>query len=91
MLSAYLRAKQAPDPGTMLVLKSHSLPEFSDPGLFYINPWRDVRDALISFMRFMHYDFDRALVFARAAAVFGRQFDEHPNGRKLVLDYRKNS
>ncbi len=88
MLGAYLAAKQAPDPGTMLVLKTHILPEFADPHLFYINPRRDIRDALISFMRFMHYDFDRALGFARGAVAFERQIDAHPNARKLIFDYR---
>ena len=90
MMAGYVHgAKDDGDAGRLWVLKSHRLPALTDPRVVYINPRRDVRDALISFMRFMHYDFESALGMARAAANFEQRINSQPNERTLILDYRQ--
>ncbi|HEY4265104.1 MAG TPA: sulfotransferase [Micropepsaceae bacterium] len=74
-------------PNNVWCLKVHSGLRNASPSNRFISTFRDPRDAVVSFMRFMRYDFDTAL----SAATIWTQLCDHyrafPPDRSLCLDY----
>jgi sulfotransferase family protein len=69
------------------VVKVHALLRSDTPRSSFILPRRDVRDRMISYMRFMRCDFEMGLEFARAAIAADRYYDAFPRERALFVDY----
>lgn len=69
------------------VLKVHTHIEADLPHSFYVVTHRDLRDSVVSFMRFTHGDFDAGLRFAAGAIRSEQHFSTFPADRTLHLDY----
>ena len=70
------------------VLKTHDVLRPDLPASRFILPRRDIRDTVVSFMRFMRCDFETAIKFARSALEYQRHYDEWPRDRALIIDYQ---
>ncbi len=91
MLETATRGLSDWDPKRRWVVKIHSLVRDDIPRSAFITTLRDVRDALISWMRFMRTDFDTAL---RAAVDMTHTYDHYaafPQNRLLVVPYTEIS
>lgn len=73
----------------LAVLKVHVRLHPDVPRSRFIVPQRDVRDALMSFMRFTHADFERGLEFVRGAVLIDRHYRHFPREKLLLLDYTR--
>lgn len=80
------RAVNDPAPTGMHVLKTHR-PVNSFPQARFIATHRDVRDAMISFMRFMGCDFERGLEAAVGMTQLSDHFRQFPDDVALQLEY----
>jgi len=69
------------------VLKLHSHLPRDLPRSRFIVPRRDVRDAMVSYMRFMRCDFERALGYVCDAVATARHYADFPRDRTLPLEY----
>jgi len=77
------------DPNAIFVLKMHSYLQQVPPNQFVITNLRDARDALVSYMRFMHADFERALAAGKAAAGVADYYLNLPEEKRMVLRYEE--
>jgi sulfotransferase family protein len=86
-LAAAGEAGRDPAMDRVRVLKLHGLcPDF--PFARFIAPRRDIRDSVVSFMRFMHCDFETALSECAIPAIrINRYYDAVTPDRKLIIDY----
>ena len=77
------------DPATdrVRVLKVHMLLRSDLPQSLFILPRRDIRDGIVSFMRFMRCDFESAMKFAHDAIAAERHYDAFPRDRALIVNY----
>lgn len=75
------------DPDTVFVLKTHGYLSTLPPGDLVITNIRDIRDALMSYMRFMHADFETALAVAEINAELADRYLALPDDRRMVLRY----
>jgi hypothetical protein len=85
-MEAIGRAGIAADDG-IYVLKVHAHIPADLPHSLYVVTHRDLRDSLISFMRFAHRDFDAGLRFVAGAIRSEQHFSTFPAARRLDLDY----
>ena len=77
----------APSSREVAVLKIHVRMRPDTPHSLFIVPRRDLRDSLISFMRFTGADFERGLVFVKAARIIEKHYAGFAPDRVLFLDY----
>lgn len=75
------------DPNTIFVLKLHAYLQNTPPDNLVITNIRDVRDALMSYMRFMHVDFETALGATKSTAGIADHYVGFPEDRRMVLRY----
>lgn len=75
------------DPNRTWVLKVHSYLRPDVPLSKFINTQRDLRDALVSYMRFMQCDFDQALQAMVGAATITDHYREFKPDSILHLKY----
>ena len=80
------QAVNDPAPAGMHVLKTHQ-PVNVFPQARFIATHRDVRDAMISFMRFMDFDFERGLEAAAGMAELSDHFRQFPDDVALQVEY----
>jgi hypothetical protein len=85
-MEAIGRAGIATDDG-VYVLKVHTHIAADLPHSLYVVTHRDLRDSLVSFMRFAHRDFDAGLRFVAGAIRSEQHFSTFPVARRLDLDY----
>jgi hypothetical protein len=71
----------------LYVLKLHTHVAADLPHSFYVVTHRDLRDSVVSFMRFTHSDFEAGLRFAAGAVRSEQHFSTLPADRTLHLDY----
>jgi Sulfotransferase domain len=76
-----------PEPGRVRVLKTHHLLSFNVPLSRFILPRRDLKDSMVSYMRFMRCDFENAMTFARTVLKTERHYGVFPRERALTIDY----
>ncbi|MCP3889264.1 MAG: sulfotransferase domain-containing protein [Desulfobulbaceae bacterium] len=76
-----------PDPQKKWVLKVHTHIKPDIPRSVFITTYRDVRDALVSWMRFMHSDFDTALKAALSMTHTCDYYTSFPEDRSLKIDF----
>jgi Sulfotransferase domain len=69
------------------VLKVHSRVRSDRPRSRFILPRRDIRDVVVSYMRFMRCDFEFFLPYVAPAIALQRHFASFPPDRALFLDY----
>lgn len=69
------------------VLKVHTHIPADLARSLYVVTHRDLRDSLVSFMRFAHRDFDAGLRFVAGAIRSEQHFSTFPAERRLDLDY----
>jgi hypothetical protein len=69
------------------VLKTHEALPPDLPASRFILPRRDIRDTVVSFMRFMRCDFETAIKFARSFLECGWHYDKWPRDRAVIIDY----
>lgn len=81
------RAIEDRDPNRVWVLKVHSKIAPNAPGSGFIHTRRDPRDALISFMRFMDFDFDTALEHIAVWIDILDHYRGFPDSRCLGISY----
>ncbi len=77
----------APHSRGVAVLKVHLRLQQEVPRSLFIVPRRDLRDSLVSFMRFTSCDFERGLVFLKAARIIETHYSSFPSQRRLLVDY----
>ena len=87
MTAAAMEGVLDPAPDRIRVVKVHNNLHPEIPNSCFILPRRDVRDAMVSFMRFMRCDFDAGLAFVRNAIASARHYDGFPPERALFVDY----
>lgn len=75
------------DPTVMFVLKTHRLLQGLHPDSLVITNIRDIRDSVMSFMRFMRTDFESALHAARSQAATADYYVDWPEDRRMVIRY----
>lgn len=80
------QAVNDPAPAGMHVLKTHQ-PVNVFPQARFIATHRDVRDAMISFMRFMDFDFERGLEAAAGMADLSDHFRRFPDDVARQVEY----
>jgi hypothetical protein len=85
-MEAIGRAGIAADDG-VYVLKVHAHIPADLPHSLYVVTHRDLRDSLVSFMRFAHQDFEAGLHFVASAIRSEQHFSTFPAERRLDLDY----
>lgn len=87
MIAAAAEGMRDPAPDRVRVVKVHAHVHADIPSSRFILPRRDVRDAMVSFMRFMNCDFEAGLEFVRNAMAFERRYDGFPPERTLFVNY----
>ena len=87
MVAAAMEGVVDPVTDRVRVVKVHNNVRPEIPNSRFILPRRDVRDAMVSFMRFMRCDFEAGLEFARNAMASARHYDSFPPDRALFIDY----
>ncbi len=87
MLAAANEGLLDPAPDRVRVVKVHANMRPDMPHSRFILPRRDVRDAMMSYMRFMRCDFEAGLAFVQSALASARHYDRFPPDRALVVDY----
>jgi hypothetical protein len=75
------------DPRTMFVLKTHDLLQALPPDHFIVSNIRDVRDAVMSFMRFMHLDFEKALELGKSNLARIDHYVGISDDRRMLVHY----
>ncbi len=78
---------QDPDPSSIAVLKIHSHLQEPPPASRFIITHRDLRDALVSWQRFMQCDFDRALEATSDSAKTCDHYRSFPADLTLHVKY----
>jgi len=73
--------------GRVRVLKVHKPVRPDLPYARFILPRRDLRDSLVSYMRFMRCSFENALRFVDTAIAAYRHYDGFPRGLGLPVEY----
>jgi hypothetical protein len=73
--------------GRVWVLKTHDVLRLNLPATQFILPRRDIRDTVVSFMRFMRCDFETAIKIAPFALEYGWHYDKLPRDRAVIIDY----
>lgn len=76
------------DDRAITVVKVHHAIAPDTPNSLYLVTWRDLRDAMMSFMRFMEVDFERGLDFLRTAVPLQAYFLSFPSDKTMTIDYR---
>jgi hypothetical protein len=76
-------------PNNVWCLKVHSGLRNASPANRFISTFRDPRDAVVSFMRFMRYDFETALSAATIWTELCDHYRAFPPDQSLCLDYEK--
>jgi hypothetical protein len=74
-------------PNNVWCLKVHSGLRGASPSNRFISTFRDPRDAIVSFMRFMRYDFETALSAATIWTHLCDHYRAFPTDLSLCLDY----
>lgn len=74
-------------PGTVFVLKMHACLTDIPPSHFVITNVRDIRDAVVSYMRLMHVGFDDALEYYGAFTGIADHYVGLPDERRMVIRY----
>lgn len=69
-------------------LKTHSVYEVERSDVKVITTVRDVRECMLSFMRFMRCDFEQGLAAARGMMAVASYYCRLPNSKALKLNYR---
>lgn len=87
MVAAAMEGVLDPATDRVRIVKVHSNVRPEIPNSRFILPRRDVRDAMVSFMRFMRCDFEAGLEFAQSAIASERHYDGFPPDRALFVDY----
>jgi hypothetical protein len=87
MIAAGTEGLADPAPERVRVVKVHANMRPDMPYSRFILPRRDVRDAMISFMRFMRCGFEDGLDFVRNTLATDRHYDRVPPDRALIVDY----
>jgi sulfotransferase family protein len=89
MMAAAREGGRDPAADRVRVLKLHgTCPDF--PFVRFIAPRRDIRDSVVSFMRFMRCDFETAVSECAVPAItINRYYDAVSPDRKLIIDYRE--
>lgn len=87
MIAAANEGVADPAPERVRVVKVHAAVRPDMPHSRFILPRRDVRDAMISYMRFMRCGFEDGLEFVRSALATERHYSRFPRDRALVVDY----
>jgi hypothetical protein len=89
MVAEARKGSRDASPNNVWCLKIHSGLRGASPSNRFISTFRDPRDAIVSFMRFMRYDFESAL----SAATIWTQLCDHyrtfPPDVSLGLDYER--
>lgn len=75
------------DPNTVFVFKIHSFIEALPDQQLAISNIRDVRDTIMSFMRFMHVDFATALSAAKDYIRLADHYESFPEDRCVLVRY----
>ncbi|MDH3664883.1 MAG: sulfotransferase domain-containing protein [Alphaproteobacteria bacterium] len=75
------------DPGTVFVLKMHACLHNVPPDNLVITNIRDIRDALVSYMRFMHVDFEKALDVGKVVIGVADHYLNLPEEKRMALRY----
>ena len=81
------QAMRDPDPARIYIFKTHARIKSEFQHEKYITVVRDIRDALVSWMRFMHSDFDAALTAARDMITTVDYYKSFPRENILHLAY----
>jgi hypothetical protein len=87
MLAAYEEGVRDPAIDRVRVLKVHSALRSDLAASRFILPRRDIRDSVVSFMRFNRCDFEQAMKFVPLAIELQRHFDSFPRDGALMIDY----
>jgi Sulfotransferase domain len=87
MVAAGHEGTRDPSSERVRVVKVHQRLSPDLPFARYLLPRRDVRDALVSYMRFMQYDFEMAINFASYALAVASHYDAFPRDQALVVNY----
>ena len=69
------------------VLKVHMFLNSDIPQSRFILPRRDIRDGMVSFMRFMRCDFESAMTYAQDAIANNRHYKAFPRDLALFIDF----
>jgi len=77
------------DPKTFFVLKTHDLLQTLPRDHLIITNIRDIRDTVMSFMRFMCVDFERALKANAAQSALADHYLALPEARRMVVRYEE--
>lgn len=80
------QALERPERGTLTVIKSHS-PTAKVPMAKFILPKRDIRDSIMSFMRFMNTGLDDAIQKMSAGYDKLDTYKSIPDEKKLILPF----
>lgn len=73
--------------GRVWVLKVHKQLQMLPLGAKFLVPFRDLRDAMASFQRFVHCDFETAVAAARVWARLCEHYLAFPDERRLLVNY----
>jgi hypothetical protein len=87
MVAAATEGMRDTAPDRVRVVKVHSNVRPDIPNSRFILPRRDLRDAMVSFMRFMNRDFETGLEFVRNAMASERHYNGFPPERTLFVNY----
>lgn len=77
------------DPGAIFILKMHAFLHSLPSNNLVITNMRDIRDALMSFMRFMHVDFDQALGAYKGNMRLADHYLAFPEAQRMILRYEE--
>lgn len=73
--------------GHFYVIKTHAKIDPPPPNSMFVVTRRDIRDTLMSYMRFMDTDFEHGLAFVTTALEIERQYLSLPPDRLLTIPY----
>lgn len=76
-----------PEPGQVYCIKTHFQVPVGQPHMRIICNYRDVRDALLSYMRFMKCSFDKGLSVARGCMAITDHYLQQPHPHVFPVRY----